>query len=40
MRRSLSMALALLGCTQTSLVASEKALVEEGKLTELAALIR
>jgi hypothetical protein len=34
------MALALLGCTQTSLVAGEKALVQAGKLAELAALIR
>ena len=35
MRRSLLMALALLGCTQSCLVAAEKVLVEAGKFTEV-----
>src|ERR1039458_8949022 len=35
MRRSFLMALALLGSTQTNLVAAEKALVEAGKFTEV-----
>jgi hypothetical protein len=35
MRRSLLMALALLGCTQAGLVATDKALVEAGKFTEV-----
>ena len=35
MQLSLLMALALLGCTQTGLVAAEKALVTAGKFTEV-----